>query len=230
MEGERLLELDPRLLKAAAFVRPGTVFADVGCDHGRLSVYLAQHGAARGYACDLRPQPLEKARQLLAQKGLLGRVEPVLTDGLHGLEGKGIRDVIIAGIGGEVLCRIVEEAPWLRDRDIRLILQPQSRDALLRQQLYRLGFVLRQEEGVRSGHFVYTVMCWGYEGPGRELSPLLAQVGMLPQSAAPESRAFLQRRLAVLEELKAALAAAPGKGEEAAALAALCQEIKETIA
>jgi len=230
MAGERLLELDPRLRLAAGFVRPGAVFADVGCDHGRLSVYLAQHGAARGYACDLRPQPLEKARQLIAQKGLAERIEPVLTDGLHGLEGRGISDVVIAGIGGEVLCRIVAEAPWLRDPAIRLVLQPQSRDALLRRELYRLGFVLLQEQGVRSGRFVYTVMLWGFAGEEREISPLFAQVGLLPQSEAAESRDFLLRQLALLQEQAAALAAAPGKGDEAARLRQLCTEIKERIA
>ena len=99
----RELDLDPRLKLAASFVRPQAVFADVGCDHGRLSVYLMQQcGANSGYACDIRPQPLEKARQLIAKKGLEQQVTPVLTDGLQGMGQKGITDVVIAGIGGEV--------------------------------------------------------------------------------------------------------------------------------
>ena len=38
MEEKRMAQLDPRLERVADFVRPGALFADVGCDHGHLSV------------------------------------------------------------------------------------------------------------------------------------------------------------------------------------------------
>ncbi|MFQ8833018.1 MAG: SAM-dependent methyltransferase [Ruthenibacterium lactatiformans] len=48
--------LDARLAAAAAYVRPGCVAADVGCDHGRLSVALAAQGKCRKIiASDIRP-------------------------------------------------------------------------------------------------------------------------------------------------------------------------------
>ena len=37
--------LDARLLAAAAYVRRGALAADIGCDHGKLAVYLARTGA-----------------------------------------------------------------------------------------------------------------------------------------------------------------------------------------
>ncbi len=176
----RELDLDERLKLAASFVRPGAVFADVGCDHGRLSVYLMQQcGASRGYACDIRPQPLEKARQLLTRKGLIDQVEPVLTDGLNGLAGKGITDVIIAGIGGEVLAHIVEEADFLKDPAVRIILQPQSKEHILRKELCRMGYCIEEEHCVHSGRFLYTVMVVSYSGNCHEADDLFAYCGLL---------------------------------------------------
>lgn len=58
--------LDARLLAAAAYVRRGALVADIGCDHGKLAVYLARTGAARRVvAADIRPAPLARARALV---------------------------------------------------------------------------------------------------------------------------------------------------------------------
>ena len=54
MEEKRMAQLDPRLERVADFVRPGALFADVGCDHGHLSVELMRRGAQRGFACDIK--------------------------------------------------------------------------------------------------------------------------------------------------------------------------------
>ncbi len=211
----RELDLDERLKLAASFVRPGAVFADVGCDHGRLSVYLMQQcAAARGYACDIRPQPLDKARQLLARKGLSDRVEAVLTDGLVGMEGKEITDVIVAGIGGEVLAHIVEEAPFLKDPSVRIILQPQSKEHILRRTLYRLGYRIEEEHCVWSGRFLYTVMVISYCGEEKEIDDFFAYCGLLPLENNELKQEKLRRTAATLQEISANMKNSPDKQEE----------------
>ena len=56
--------LSSRLLACAAFVRPGERVADVGCDHGYLSLHLLQSGVAGYvYASDVREGPLGSARR-----------------------------------------------------------------------------------------------------------------------------------------------------------------------
>lgn len=200
----RELDLDERLKLAASFVRQDAVFADVGCDHGRLSVYLMQKcGACRGYACDIRPQPLDKARQLLARKGLSDRVETVLTDGLVGMEGKGITDVIIAGIGGEVLAHIVEDAVFLKDPSVRIILQPQSKEHILRRTLYRLGYRIEQEQCVHAGRFLYTVMVISYCGEEEEVDDFFAYCGLLADESDELKQEKLRRTAATLQEIAA---------------------------
>ena len=59
--------LDARLAAAANYVRPGRAAADIGCDHGKLSAWLAGSGRCpRVFACDLRPGPLAKAEKTCA--------------------------------------------------------------------------------------------------------------------------------------------------------------------
>lgn len=222
----RELDLDERLKLAASYVRKGAVFADVGCDHGRLSIYLMQQcGAARGYACDIRPQPLEKARQLIAKKQLSDCITPVLTDGLQGMEGRGITDVIVAGIGGEVLAHVLEEAPFLREKGIRIILQPQSKEHLLRKCLYGLGFALEEEKTVYSGRFLYTVMVLSYTGEEKEIDDFFAYTGLLVEDDCENNREKLRRTAATLREIGENMSHSPEKAEEAAKLQGLAAQI-----
>ena len=226
----RELELDERLKLAASYVRPGAVFADVGCDHGRLSVWLMQkQGASHGYACDIRPQPLEKARQLIAKKQLADKVTPVLTDGLVGMAGKGITDVVIAGIGGEVLSHIVEEAEFLREPSVRVILQPQSKEHLLRKTLYRLGYRIEEEKTVYSGRFLYTVMVASYCGDCREVDDLFAYTGLLPLEKCENNMEKLRRTAATLREIAANMKNSPEKQEEFIQLEKLSEEILNLV-
>ena len=69
MEEKRMAQLDPRLERVADFVRPGALFADVGCDHGHLSVELMRRGAQRGFACDIKEGPLQAAKRNLEKAG-----------------------------------------------------------------------------------------------------------------------------------------------------------------
>ena len=57
-------------------------------------------------------------------------------------------DIAIAGMGGELILRIITRAPWLRDPQKRLILQPMSSVPELRLGLRDLGFAVLQEEAV----------------------------------------------------------------------------------
>ena len=93
--------LDARLLAAAAYVRRGALVADIGCDHGKLAVYLARTGAARRVvAADIRPAPLARARALVEKHRCGAAVECRLGDGLHVLSPDEADDIVIAGVSG----------------------------------------------------------------------------------------------------------------------------------
>lgn len=81
-----------------------------------------------------------------------------MTDGLQGLEQYPITDVTIAGIGGEVITDILKQAAFLKKPGIRLILQPQSREHILRSFLFENGFPIFHEQALRSGRYTYVVL------------------------------------------------------------------------
>ena len=123
-----MAELGARLALAAELVRHTRCAADIGTDHGYLIVDLVRSGRIeRGLACDIRPDPLSKAVRQITAAGLQEKITAVLTDGLVGIDGSEVDDVVIAGMGGDLISTIIDRAPWLRDPAKHLVLQPMTR-------------------------------------------------------------------------------------------------------
>lgn len=81
-----------------------------------------------------------------------------LSDGLQGIPPDAADTIIMAGMGGDLMVRILEAAPWVCDARYTLILQPQSAGQALRQYLAEHSFVIEREALARDGHFFYTVL------------------------------------------------------------------------
>ena len=83
------------------------VFADIGCDHGYCTQYMLKNRRCRlAYISDISAGSLQKARTLLAREVEEGRCIPVVADGLDGVKECDL--VLIAGMGGEEIVRILE--------------------------------------------------------------------------------------------------------------------------
>ena len=92
------LPISKRLLCAAEQVPTGARVADIGCDHGYLSLYLLQTGrAAFVHACDLREKPLEKARENAARFGISEGLRLSCADGLRAVDPASVDTVVCAG-------------------------------------------------------------------------------------------------------------------------------------
>ena len=115
-----MVELSPRLEQIGRMVAQGSVVADIGTDHGQLMAWLGERGILRaGYACDINSKPLEKAAFALSQYGLTGRVKTVLCDGLAGIGPGQVEDVVIAGMGGDLIWQIIAACSWLMETPIK---------------------------------------------------------------------------------------------------------------
>ena len=153
------LPISKRLLCCASMVQPGSRVADIGTDHGYLGIYLLQSGAARHViACDLRKDPLENARRNAKLFGVDGEMELRLSDGLEKILPDEVDTVVMAGMGGDLIQRILSQCPWRKREGLQFILQPQSAGNVLRRWLCEDGFEIQREEPVQDGHFLYTVM------------------------------------------------------------------------
>ena len=153
------LPISKRLLCCASMVQPGSRVADIGTDHGYLGIYLLQSGAARHViACDLRKDPLENARRNAKLFGVDGAMELRLSDGLEKILPDEVDTVVMAGMGGDLIQKILSQCPWRKRDGLQFILQPQSAGQALRQYLAEHGFAIEREALAKDGHFFYTVL------------------------------------------------------------------------
>ena len=170
--------LDKRLLSCADYVRAGAVFADIGTDHGYLPLFLLKSGRIeRAYLSDVNPGPLSSAEHNVRAEGFSDKCEFILTDGARALAGKGITDYAICGMGGELISRIIEDAPNLRDRGIRLILQPMTKQEYLRRYLASVGFCVIDERFSEDSGKYYVTLLAEYTGECRDISDGEAELG-----------------------------------------------------
>ena len=171
--------LDKRLLSCADYVRVGAVLADIGTDHGYLPLFLLREGRIqRAYLCDVNEGPLSSAKRNAKADGFADKCEFILTDGAAALRDKGITDYTICGMGGELIARIVEDAPHLKDEGVRLILQPMTKQEHLRRYLALAGFkVLDERFSFDSGKY-YVTMVAEYTALSREITLEEAELGM----------------------------------------------------
>lgn len=186
------LKLSPRLQTAAGLVRSGAVAADIGTDHGYLACALVQAGICpKVYASDVNPGPLAQAEQAVRACGLEGKVIPVLSDGVSNLPLDEISDLVIAGMGGDLILSILQDER-LRDPAKRLVLQPMTKQEVLRRGLTQNGFVLCSETAVSDGRFVYTVMTASYNGKAAAVSELYAHTGLLLSQTGSDAVRYLR--------------------------------------
>ena len=152
------IPISDRLLACAGFVAPGDRVADVGCDHGYLSIHLLTNGIAKScIASDINEQPLLSAVRNAEKYGVRDRISFHLSDGVRNIP-RDFDTLVCAGMGGDTMIHILEAAPWLRNNQYRLILQCQSKTPMLRQYLSENGWRIAEETVLRDGRFLYTIM------------------------------------------------------------------------
>lgn len=121
------MQLSDRLNAILNLVNPTSCVADIGCDHGFVSIELINRGIAKHViAMDVVDGPLERAKEHVAQFGMEERIDTRLSDGLNELECDEAQAVIIAGMGGNLVIHILSEGMDKISLMEQCILQPQS--------------------------------------------------------------------------------------------------------
>ena len=196
------LILSARLSAVAAYVRTGSAVADIGCDHSLLCVKLALDKTSRRIAaCDIADGPIEKARRCVEKYGLEHIITVIKTDGLNGLETFSPDDIIIAGMGGELIRDIIEASDYAKKHGVNLILQPMTKSASLRNYLAEEGFEIDRETLVKdgAGGRIYEVMRCFYNGESYALSDAEALIGAYNiKNSSPLLCEYAKKRAGVL--------------------------------
>lgn len=140
------MELSKRLQTVANAVTPGSRVADVGTDHGYVPIYLVERGLCPGaIAMDVNEGPLARAEENIRAEGLSDRIQTRKSDGLAALAPEETDAVVIAGMGGALMCRILQDATAFLEAGRELILQPQSEWFKVRRLLSASGYRIIQE-------------------------------------------------------------------------------------
>ena len=152
------LPISDRLLACCNFVAKGDRVADIGCDHGYLGIHLLSNCiASHMIEADVAPGPLESARQNAKKYGVESAMTFCLSDGVRDIP-RAFDTLVCAGMGGDTMVHILTDAPWLKDKQYRLILQCQSKTPMLRRYLSEYGWHITEEQVLKEGKFLYTVM------------------------------------------------------------------------
>lgn len=164
------ISLSPRLRTCYNFIKHGERVADIGCDHGYLGISLIKNDIASFViAADIRKKPLESAMNNAKLYGVTDKMTFYLSDGVKSVP-QNFDVMVCAGMGGDTMVSILENAPWLKSNQYRLVLQCQTRANTLRKYLSDNHWHIQTEVLVRDGRFIYTVMEVAYI-TGQPLTP-----------------------------------------------------------
>lgn len=171
------MELSLRMEQVVAMVETCSAAADIGCDHGYVAIELIRRKiAGTVIAMDVRQGPLSRAQEHIEREHLTGQIQCRLSDGLEKLQPGEVQEIVIAGMGGPLMIRILENGRESLDRVQTLVLQPQSEIPEVRRYLHKSGWKITQEAMIKEEGKYYTVI---QAKPGKETyeSPLEYQYG-----------------------------------------------------
>ena len=174
-----MIKLSKRLSTVASFVRNGVIVADVGTDHAYLPIYLVQSKKAKkAIATDINEGPLSRARENILQNGLENEILTYISDGLNGIESNFPDDIMICGMGGELIAEILDKSNYVKNSNVNLILQPMTSAKELREYLQNGFFICDETVVFEDGKF-YQIICAKYDGQKHKFSEIELEVGKI---------------------------------------------------
>ncbi|MBO8171372.1 MAG: tRNA (adenine-N(1))-methyltransferase [Bacillaceae bacterium] len=153
------IAISRRLQTVAQYVPDGFRLADIGTDHAYLPIYLVRSGRIpSAVAGEVHQGPYQAARGQVEKYGLSSRIDVRLGDGLAVLK-KGEADAVtIAGMGGALMVRILEDGRTQLENVRCLVLQPNVGEYLVRQWLMEHGWELTAESIIEEDGQIYEIL------------------------------------------------------------------------
>lgn len=162
-----MVHLSKRLQAIADFVEDGDRIADIGTDHAFLPIALVEEGhVPYAIASDVGEGPVAIAKQNVAAAGLTEKIDVRLADGLQGIsESDNLDTVVIAGMGGELIVKILAAGIDHLDGTENLVLSPHRDTDQVRQWLSDHEFGILDENMIEDEGHVYEMMLVGHTVP-----------------------------------------------------------------
>lgn len=176
-----MIIIDNRLKTIYDMIRDGSKILDVGSDHGYLITKLIlDNKCVSGKCVDINEKCLNKAKKLADEYNIINKITFSLSDGLNDVKENEVDDIVIAGMGSELIAKILNDCDWIKKKnDKYLILQPMLKPWILREYLYKNGFKIIDEKVVVSNNFFYVVIGAKFFGGIKKYSETDVLVGTL---------------------------------------------------
>lgn len=141
-----IINISERLKCVAGLVNKGARVADIGTDHAYLPIYLVQNEISnKVYACDVRKEPLRRAKLHIDEYGLSDKITTQLCDGLKGINKGDVDTVTICGMGGKLMKNILKAGIDKLGDNTQLVLSAQSELRDFRKYLIEAGIYIKSE-------------------------------------------------------------------------------------
>lgn len=212
-----------RLKAIVSMVPESQTVADIGCDHGKVTVWLLKNGIAKYAVCgDLSGHSLEKARKLVSSKGFKDAVSLREGSGFDVVEKDEAQTAVVAGMGGELISSILEKG---KDKlPDTLVLSCNKGSGVLRKWLSDNGFAIEDEDLVLENKHYYPVIR-AKRGESKALNDLELEFGPVLLQRKPKLlKYYVSHRIDQTKSIRAKL-----KKTKAARKEELLVEIDERL-
>lgn len=153
------MQLSKRLLAVADLAAAGHCLADVGTDHGYIPIYLIEQGRyERALAMDVNEGPLLRAEENRNLHGMEEKIQLRLSDGVQAMKDGEADTVVIAGMGGGLVMKILEDGTEVLKSVRALVLQPQSELFRVREFLENHAYRIEVEHMILEDGKYYPMM------------------------------------------------------------------------
>jgi len=171
------MKLSPRLQCIAEKVNPGSYIADIGTDHAYLPIYLIENGICiRAIATDVRRGPLDRAWENIKANGLLNKIELRLGYGLSPIGRDEVDCAVLAGMGGYLICNILDEGRRKAESIKYFIIQPVQAPEVVREYLYKNKYTIYDEQLVKEKDKIYEIIAAAH-GEDSLIDPIYCEIG-----------------------------------------------------
>lgn len=139
--------LSDRMQAVVELVEPCDSMADIGCDHGYVSMELIRRRICKHViAMDINHGPLECASHNIKEYSMQDYIEIRQSDGTEALLDGEADGMICAGMGGRLIISILKRGNKLVSDMKQIVLQPQSEIAEVRSYLRQNSFLIDKED------------------------------------------------------------------------------------
>ena len=151
------VKLTPRLQCVADCIKPCNILADIGTDHAYIPIYAIQNNIAKkSIAGDVVKGPLNIATDNIMSHGLGDKITPILANGLDAANGADV--IVIAGMGGKLICEILDANPEIAKAADYMIIQPMTCSYELRRFLHENNYEITDEKLAKEEDKIYNIM------------------------------------------------------------------------